>query len=309
MTDSNLGIIPSGWETYENVGGTAHTNNVHEDTNILYNGTMTIRIDMPDSSGNGNTESDAFWLGPTSLTLKAGDHLVFIAFIKTSAGSGGRIGIDFYDSNWNRITGTSQADGKPDYTPETGWLQQANYVPVNSGFTQVKIDMIMPATMEADGFGGLAGQYAAGSFGAPVHMIPWLQGVGNANGENGEANGSSWYGGIIIQVNPSGGGSTNMVNRTFSGKLSAVDAGATISGVTVNIAVTGGITDTLIAVTDGMGNYTVTKAYTSTANINASAVASVNADSTNASISSGPATFIISVVTALLKRALTLVVS
>jgi phosphatidate phosphatase APP1 len=77
--------------------------------------------------------------------------------------------------------------------------------------------------------------------------------------------------------------------------------------VVVTIAITGGVTDTLTATTDSLGNYTISKNYPVTATINASAVASVNADSTSASASSITVAFQIAF--NLLKRALTLVIS
>jgi hypothetical protein len=102
-----------------------------------------------------------------------------------------------------------------------------------------------------------------------------------------------------------GGG--EMVNKTFSGKLSAVDAGAKISGVTVKIAITGGVTDNLTAVTDTSGNYSVTKDYPITATVSASGIATVDADATNASATSPATAF--QIIFALLKRALTFLVS
>jgi hypothetical protein len=103
------------------------------------------------------------------------------------------------------------------------------------------------------------------------------------------------------------GGEIIMVNKTFSGKLSAVDVGANISNVVVTIAVTGGVTDTLTTTTDSSGNYTINKDYPLTATINASAIASVNADATSASASSIATAF--QIVFSLLKRTLTLVMS
>lgn len=110
----------------------------------------------------------------------------------------------------------------------------------------------------------------------------------------------------VISYVPVTGGE-NMVSKTFSGQLSAIDAGAKISGVVVKIAVTGGVTDNLIATTDANGNYSVTKDYPVTQTLQCNATANVDADSSNASVSSLLVPF--QILFALLKRALTLVVS
>jgi len=101
-----------------------------------------------------------------------------------------------------------------------------------------------------------------------------------------------------------------VITKTFSGNLSAIDKDAKISGVPVKIAVTGDIIDNLTATTDSQGKYTMSKDYTITATTNCSATTTVDADTTNESASTSPTIFqIIYAAIVKLKRALTLMIT
>jgi len=103
-----------------------------------------------------------------------------------------------------------------------------------------------------------------------------------------------------------------MVNKTFSGQLTAVDVGAKVDGVEVKIDITGGVIDTIYATTDIDGIYTVTKDYVPPVDpsVDITAVASVVADTVNdAAISVSVVFKIFGEVVTLLKRALSLLVS
>jgi hypothetical protein len=203
---NNLAPIPNGWGTSANVPGTSREN-VYIDTNVRYNGGETIRIDAHDPNNIGD-ECDVMWGGPAwTYVLHAGNRIIFTCYIKTSALTGGRIGIDFFDSGFHRIAGTTQLNGAIDYVTSSSnpsqwhWLPQGNYVPINSGWTMVKIDMIVPATMYADGWSVPGDHYAAGTVGVPVYMGAWLQNVFvTSSGTLGSASGSAWYGGPVLTV-------------------------------------------------------------------------------------------------------------
>jgi hypothetical protein len=231
----------------------------------------------------------------TWKSVRPGDHIVFSVWMK-SGPSGGQdpslsknyvaacLGWDWYGAN-GRIGGNIAYDGR-EYIPYgIEWGQD---------WVQRKYDLIVPALV--DGGDGVMRE--------PNGLILWF-------GADRHDSGTLWFANSEFYVNPTstvvGGETEIMVSKTFSGKLSAVDAGAKISGVTVKIAVTGGVTDNLTATTDTQGNYTVTKDYPVTATVSASATAQVDADSTSAAASSAAQAF--QIVFTLLKRALTLIVS
>jgi hypothetical protein len=113
-------------------------------------------------------ECDGPW-----LTVHPGDHVVFSVWMKTTNGCGGRSGIDFYDAGGGRISGTNSPTGKF-WNPVNGYPSdnEGTYVPVNSGWTKVTIDFIVPATICADPWSS----YSSGTYVAPAAMAPWVQG-------------------------------------------------------------------------------------------------------------------------------------
>ena len=189
---NNLAPIPNGWTTADTgmewgIGGVA---NVVLDTNVLYNGNPTIRIDPPGNTGNAARECD----GPY-ISIAPGDQIVFSCWIKTTASSlgdtnpnsGGRIGIDFYSAA-GRITGTDAPDGSV-WTPTGGWPNGQTYVNWNTNtWTQVTISFTVPSTYPAD---GTTGSYSAGQLVIPTAIIPWMQVWSSTYGASDQ--GQAWF--------------------------------------------------------------------------------------------------------------------
>ncbi len=287
MSDDIVAVFPDDWDI--NNGDPSHwCAPTFLDTQVLHDGKPTIRMERGD--GSKSREIIAGKRFGYRMPVKAGVRVQFKVWFKTSQStigdnnvkSGVRCGVDVYDAE-GRITGLNL----PDYV---NWG--------TSNFVLKIMDFIVQEQYATDGW--IGGE--AGVLRKPTAVIPWVQVWSDVN-QNADG-GVAWFY-SEFHVNPVGG--EVMVNKTFSGKLSAVDAGAKISGVTVKIAVSGGVTDNLTAVTDTQGNYGVSKDYPVAGTVNASATASVDADTTNAAVSSIAQAF--QIIGALLKRALTLVVS
>lgn len=296
----NLAPIPEAWTTsntgmHFGIGGVA---NVVLDNQVTFSGSPSIRIDPVGSTDNYVQECNSKW-----STIKPGDHIVFKVWIKPGpkvsgeTDRGARIGIDFY-GNGGRIQGIQTPDGTPWTT--NGWPsnEDDNFVTWGSNWKQIVMDFVVPATYQADYWPGQG--YKTGDSAIPTGIIPWLQVCSSTK------TGQAWFSNIELYINPEKG-EEKMVKKTFSGKLSAVDNGAKISGVTVKITVTGDVTDTLTATTDQNGDYGVSKDYSVTSTKNCTAIASIDADSANASASTSQTAF--QIIFSLLKRALTLTVT
>src|SRR5208283_5194349 len=189
---TNVAPVPNGWTTADTgmewgIGGVT---NVVLDTNVLYNGNPTIRIDPVGNTGNAARECD----GPY-ISIAPGDQIVFSCWIKTTASSlgdtnpnsGGRIGIDFYSAA-GRITGTDAPDGSV-WTPTSGWPNGQTYVNWNTNtWTQVTISFTVPSTYPAD---GTTGGYSAGQLVIPTAIIPWMQVWSSTYGASDQ--GQAWF--------------------------------------------------------------------------------------------------------------------
>jgi hypothetical protein len=193
---SNLTPFPTGWQ----VAVSGRENDVL-DYSVLYNGAPSIRIDPVGSTTNYARESDGPW-----LSVKAGDHIVFKCWIKTSTSSigdpityhGGRIGIDFYANG--RITGTNAPTGGV-WTPSEGYPSDNAGTTVTWGtstWTQVTMDFIVQSQYPADGgYAGWGTQYSAGQMVTPTAIIPWLQVFADSNDIA-----VGWFAGTVLQINP-----------------------------------------------------------------------------------------------------------
>ena len=191
---NNLVPIPS-WGAYENYPQ-AFTTNVHFDTNALYNGEESIRIDPP-ANIYANPAREANALNGAIIPVHAGDHIVFNCWIKTTssqnpannnnpATGGGRIGIEFIYGNY--VVATAISNGvlsRPianydSVTTVSGDPQfRGSFVSWNTGtWTLQTVDCVVPSGL------GIAG------------MIPWMQVLGATDW------GVAWFANSALYVNP-----------------------------------------------------------------------------------------------------------
>ena len=170
----NLAPMLSGWDTYD-AHPSSFTLNSHFDTNVLYNGEASIRID-PHTASDSNIarEVDGYTrigdYNSAPIAAAGGDHLVFKCWIKTTSsqnpaynnipnGGGARLGCDFIGSNVNIMFAVSnglimqgsddpvpgypvaQSDGSFIYWNTPMWTLQTIDIIVPSGYG---IDSILP---------------------------------------------------------------------------------------------------------------------------------------------------------------------
>jgi hypothetical protein len=124
----NLASIPSGWDLTYGSGPQI----IALDYTVTHNGNPSIRLD-PHTAADINVarECNSYW-----ITAKPGDHIVFSAWVKTTASSdkvpydGARLGIDFYGSNgildtqphgYQQVNGVLVSKGTQNYVTN-GWV-------------------------------------------------------------------------------------------------------------------------------------------------------------------------------------------
>jgi hypothetical protein len=201
---NNRTPFPIAWEA-PNIGGTSSGisvgNSYSDDSNLvldynnLYNGNPSIRISPTGSTANYGRECDGPW-----FAIKPGDHIVFTAWMKTTASSNGdktpwsgiRIGIDFYAANGD-ITGTQSPDGSV-WTPSGGWPAGQTFVNWGTGtWTQIRMDFIVQSQYP----GGQSGyNYSPGQMVTPTCIIPWVQVCTNTD------QGQGWFADTQLYINP-----------------------------------------------------------------------------------------------------------
>jgi hypothetical protein len=178
------------------------TENIIIDSNVLYNGQDTIRLNNPNNYAgctNGARESD----GP-QIYLSAGETVVFSVWMKTSSStlgdngnsqSGERIGIDFYD-NQEDIGGTSRTDGT--IAGAMGVGGSNTFVPWGtSTWTQVTISFVVPKT-QPYGDQGLSNPegFIENQQVTPTWFTPWVQALNTNDG------GQAWFADPQLYINP-----------------------------------------------------------------------------------------------------------
>jgi hypothetical protein len=190
-------IVPSGssWFT-DNVWSKAPSYNVYYDNNG-HNGNPAWRLNLgegaPGSSVNPNSQgimSVDFWNAP----LKPGDHIVFSAWLKTSAAtnpvdinsawSGAFIGMDMWGPG--------------------GDICAINPVYVKFGtssWTQVTLDFIVLPTYTVGSLQATASTYHAGDQVAPTYAIPYFGVWGNGYFNE---QGTGWFSDPVFDVITSG---------------------------------------------------------------------------------------------------------
>ena len=213
-SSKNLGVVPDNWGGYETYGDVVYMPSscypdcpqiTHVDNSVLHNGHVSIRIDhhVDGVDPNYAREVDLDW-----LAANPGDHIVFKCWIKTSPqaagyandlgypwGSGGRIGIDFYDDNRIGAIQSNPNGIAPVITGanwETVQAVRANYVLWGGDWSQRTIDFIIPQYVGSDGYA-----YPNGEMHTPYGIIPWLQAWGNE-----PETGVAWFADCELYINP-----------------------------------------------------------------------------------------------------------
>lgn len=201
---NNLTPFPTAWED-PSIGGisSGHSignqylgdSNLVLDSSTLYNGNPTIKVGTVGSSRNYARECDGPW-----FSIKPGDHIVFTAWMKTTASSFGdttpwsgiRIGIDFYGPKGN-IAGTQSPDGSV-WTPWSGWPAGQTFVNWGTGtWTKITMDFIVQSQYPAGQYGYA---YPAGQMVTPTNIIPWIQVCTNYD------QGQAWFADTQLYINP-----------------------------------------------------------------------------------------------------------
>jgi hypothetical protein len=200
-TATNYAIVPDKWD----LTGMYGTAVWYLDLSVLHLGHVSIR-----SEKQGTLSRECLCLDLSNpdktIHIKPGDHIVFKVWMKTgtssigdtSANAGIRLGIDFKDSVFGRITGIQSPDGAY-WTPSGGYPsnQYLNFVKWNTDWSQRTMDFIIPSQYPAD---GLAGGYAAGTMHTPYAMIPWIQVWSDSNGN--ADTGLAWFADAELYINP-----------------------------------------------------------------------------------------------------------
>ena len=203
----NLESIPSAFQTEIN-----RWSYITLDYSVTHNGNPSIRL-APDNSGRGTRECDGTW-----INVLPGDHIVFSAWIKTTAYSntqytGGRIGIDLYGrTSWGTQTVTVVDTLPRDYTtvngvscsgsktrgftgtaPNLGNPPVSQFkVPWGKDWTYVYYDFKIPTTYYTQNTGGksLPAQTQV------IGIIPWLNAIGVYD------NAYAYFADVQLYVNP-----------------------------------------------------------------------------------------------------------
>jgi hypothetical protein len=187
-------------------------------------------------NGVQNCEVDSYF-----FPIKVGDHIVFsvdVTLTPSTVGDtypydGALIDIDIYGAT-GRICGLSAPDGSA-WTQESGYPSNnaANIVPFG-GARSIKMDFIVAATYEADGFGG---NYATGSAQVPTGMIPTM--FVQTNGNGGQTEGAiATFSNVQLFINPTSTPTSVSINFVASsgGALAWTDLTANTAGLTGSIS-------------------------------------------------------------------------
>jgi hypothetical protein len=229
--NTNLISVPSSFTGMTNpgIGNPQYPCDVY-DTNVLYNGQGTIRVDCANAPvinvGYGNfLDPECDYQYPI-IPVSPGDHIVFYAWIETGAAtvnepgiSGAVIDTDIFGTNEERICGCQSPSGDT-WTSANGWPSDwgANVIPFGtSTWTYVCMNYYVQSSYQADGFGG----FDDGAFHTPGYICPCLF-VYAAQGEGA----SAWFDGLVLYKNPS----SSSASISLSPTSGAIGTSVTISG-------------------------------------------------------------------------------
>jgi hypothetical protein len=176
------------------------------DYSVLHNGHPSVRMEK----GDGSKPREIWCVVPGKVDnwiyINPGDHIVFKVWMKTGASTIGcthvaagiRLGIDFYTTATQRITGIQSPDG--DYwKPPSGPFppnQYLNYVNWGTDWEQRIMDFTIPAQYPADPFAA----FPAGTMVTPAKIMPWMQVWCDIHGNADD--GVAWFADAELYINP-----------------------------------------------------------------------------------------------------------
>jgi hypothetical protein len=162
----NLAPFPDGWVTDTPWGIPVPDADygVYHDTDTTHDGAYTFRVDPGAALAVGAFDY-------ASIAVAPGDRLFIKCWVKTAGASdgvfGARVWSDYYGApSW----GTGRIGG-PDPFYSSGNVNGSGFVNWGTDWTQLIVDLIVPATVTADG----QFDYSSGEPVVPTHVILWNQ--------------------------------------------------------------------------------------------------------------------------------------
>jgi hypothetical protein len=196
LTGNNLDPIGNNNWSVHDYSEFAHNpqfSNVHLDYGVTGpSGGPSIRIDPIGSSANSYRECNGL-----GLPVEPGQQIIFSVWIKTTASSlnddaiqsGGRIGIDMYDGNWNGICPTFAPSGE-DGSNLNAFVSSVHWG--TSSWTKLtETFKVAPQYTYMYRSTGGSGAYNNGDLVTPAYIVPWMQ-VWSAQ-YGGTDQGTAWF--------------------------------------------------------------------------------------------------------------------